>query len=113
MSQRKFYSTGQAAKLCGVAIRTVADWCDSGKLAFYRIPGSSHRRIEHDQMVKFAQEHNIPVRLEDAAEQTKTERYLRRLIYHLAVDPSRMVFSQRERVRQIVAEFDAMYPPDA
>lgn len=57
----KFYSTGQVAKLCGVAVNTVVSWCNSGKLPGFRIPGSSHRRIEHDQLVKFMRDNGIPL----------------------------------------------------
>lgn len=49
------YSTGQVAKLLGVARSTVTEWFDSGKLRGYRLPGPGHRyrRIPHVHLVTF------------------------------------------------------------
>ena len=41
----KVFTTGQVAKICKVAPRTVSKWFDSGRLKGYRIPGSQDRRI--------------------------------------------------------------------
>ena len=38
-------TTGEVAKICNVAPRTVSKWFDSGALTGYRIPGSKDRRI--------------------------------------------------------------------
>ena len=35
----KVFTTGQVAKICKVAPRTVSKWFDSGRLKGYRIPG--------------------------------------------------------------------------
>jgi excisionase family DNA binding protein len=56
----KVYTVGQAAKLCNVAPRTVANWMDSGNLAGYRLPMSAARRIPHDSLVTFLRQHNMP-----------------------------------------------------
>ena len=37
---KKVFTTGQVAKICKVAPRTVSKWFDSGRLKGYRIPGS-------------------------------------------------------------------------
>lgn len=42
--QDETLSTGEAAKLFGVAPRTMRDWCDNGKIPFWRSP-SGRRRI--------------------------------------------------------------------
>ena len=39
-------TTGEVAKICNVAPRTVSKWFDSGALHGYRIPGSKDRRIQ-------------------------------------------------------------------
>ena len=44
----KVFTTGQVAKICKVAPRTVSKWFDSGRLKGYRIPGSQDRRIPRD-----------------------------------------------------------------
>jgi len=54
-------TTGQVARLCNVAPRTVSKWFDSGQLRGYRIPGSKDRRIPLDQLVRFMRVHGIPL----------------------------------------------------
>ena len=43
-------TTGEVAKICNVAPRTVSKWFDSGALHGYRIPGSKDRRIPLNQL---------------------------------------------------------------
>ncbi|MCP4589814.1 MAG: response regulator [bacterium] len=54
-------TTGQVAKICRVAPRTVAKWFDKGQLRGYRIPGSKDRRIPLGQLIRFMQAHGIPL----------------------------------------------------
>ena len=54
-------TTGEVAKLCNVAPRTVSKWFDSGALKGYRIPGSKDRRIPMSQLIRFMKAHNIPM----------------------------------------------------
>lgn len=56
----KVYTTGQVAKICKVAPRTVSKWFDSGHLKGYRIPGSQDRRIPHENLIKFLKENGMP-----------------------------------------------------
>ncbi|MEM9111882.1 MAG: helix-turn-helix domain-containing protein [Planctomycetota bacterium] len=58
--QKDILTTGEVAKICNVAPRTVSKWFDSGQLKGYRIPGSKDRRIPVSQLVKFMKEHGIP-----------------------------------------------------
>ena len=53
----KVFTTGQVAKICKVAPRTVSKWFDSGRLKGYRIPGSQDRRIPREYLIKFLKEH--------------------------------------------------------
>jgi len=53
-------TTGQVAKICNVAPRTVSKWFDSGQLKGYRIPGSKDRRIPVNELVRFMKVHNMP-----------------------------------------------------
>ena len=63
---RKVFTTGQVAKICKVAPRTVSKWFDSGRLRGYRIPGSQDRRIPREHLVRFLDEHGMPLgELED------------------------------------------------
>jgi excisionase family DNA binding protein len=54
-------TTGEVAKICNVAPRTVSKWFDSGSLKGYRIPGSKDRRIPLNHLVRFMKEHDIPL----------------------------------------------------
>jgi len=53
-------TTGDVAKICNVAPRTVSKWFDNGQLKGYRIPGSKDRRIPVSELVRFMKAHNIP-----------------------------------------------------
>jgi len=62
MSRHKdILTTGEVAKVCNVAPRTVSKWFDSGQLRGYRIPGSKDRRIPLNALIKFMKAHNIPL----------------------------------------------------
>lgn len=54
-------TTGDVARICRVAPRTVSKWFDTGKLRGYRIPGSRDRRIPMTQLVAFMRAHGIPL----------------------------------------------------
>jgi excisionase family DNA binding protein len=54
-------TTGEVAKICSVAPRTVSKWFDSGALRGYRIPGSKDRRIPLNQLIRFMKQHNMPL----------------------------------------------------
>ena len=54
-------TTGEVAKICNVAPRTVSKWFDSGSLKGYRIPGSRDRRIPSAELMKFMRAHGIPL----------------------------------------------------
>lgn len=59
--QKDVLTTGEVAKICSVAPRTVSKWFDSGQLLGYRIPGSKDRRIPVNALVRFMKQHNIPL----------------------------------------------------
>jgi len=54
-------TTGEVAKICSVAPRTVSKWFDSGALHGYRIPGSKDRRIPLNQLIRFMKQHGMPL----------------------------------------------------
>lgn len=53
-------TTGDVAKICHVAPRTVSKWFDKGQLKGYRIPGSKDRRIPISELIRFMKVHNMP-----------------------------------------------------
>lgn len=54
-------TTGEVAKICNVAPRTVSKWFDTGALVGYRIPGSKDRRIPLPQLIRFMKHHGMPL----------------------------------------------------
>lgn len=61
MRTKQVFTTGQVARICHVAARTVGKWFDSGRLAGYRVPGSRDRRIPRDSLVRFLRAHGMPL----------------------------------------------------
>ncbi len=53
-------TTGDVARICNVAPRTVSKWFDSGQLKGYRIPGSKDRRIPLNELLRFMKENDMP-----------------------------------------------------
>ncbi len=53
-------TTGEVAKICNVAPRTVSKWFDNGQLKGYRIPGSKDRRIPVSELLRFMKVHDMP-----------------------------------------------------
>lgn len=58
---RDVLTTGEVAKICNVAPRTVSKWFDNGQLKGYRIPGSKDRRIPVTELTRFMKAHGIPM----------------------------------------------------
>ena len=58
---RTAYTTGQVAKICKVAPRTVSKWFDSGRLQGYRIPGSQDRRIPRINLLRFLRDEQMDI----------------------------------------------------
>ncbi len=59
--QKDILTTGEVARICNVAPRTVSKWFDSGQLRGYRIPGSKDRRIPLNSLIRFMKAHSIPL----------------------------------------------------
>lgn len=64
--RKNVLTTGEVAKICNVAPRTVSKWFDSGHLRGYRIPGSRDRRIPLEHLVRFMRAHGMPLDSLDA-----------------------------------------------
>jgi excisionase family DNA binding protein len=88
---RKVFTTGQVAKICKVAPRTVSKWFDSGRLRGYRIPGSQDRRIPREHLVRFLKEHGMPLG------ELEAEVYHKVLV--IGVDPP-LLSTLREQLRE-------------
>jgi excisionase family DNA binding protein len=56
------FTTGEAARICGVNFRTVLRWIDRGLLSAYKLPGRGDRRVLRTELHRFMQENGIPDR---------------------------------------------------
>jgi excisionase family DNA binding protein len=70
---QKLYTTHEVAKLLGVTPITVIRWIESGKFKCYTTVGG-HRRIGHEELIKFAKAYNLPWRGDEEVE--KREEYV-------------------------------------
>jgi excisionase family DNA binding protein len=59
--QKEVLTTGDVARICHVAPRTVSKWFDAGRLRGYRIPGSRDRRIPTEHLLAFMRANGIPL----------------------------------------------------
>lgn len=60
----KTFTTGQAAKFCGVNFRTVIRWIQQGKLEAYSLPGRGDKRILQSNLIAFLKCNDMPVPME-------------------------------------------------
>lgn len=65
--RKRDLTTGECAKVLGVAPRTVSKWFESGHLKGYKLPGSLDRRIPYSSLVKFVSKNGLPAEFLDAA----------------------------------------------
>ena len=65
MAKRKlharWFTTTEAARLCGLSHMTVIRRFDAGDIKGFRVPGSRFRRIPKESLVEFAQRYGIPL----------------------------------------------------
>ncbi len=60
-SQKKVFTTGEAAKVCKVSQQTIIRCFDSGRLNGFRVPGSRFRRIPREELIRFMRDNDIPL----------------------------------------------------
>jgi len=60
-SDKKIFTTGEAAKVCKVSQQTIIRCFDSGRLNGFRVPGSRFRRIPRDELIRFMRTNEIPL----------------------------------------------------
>jgi len=60
-TDKKVFTTGEAAKVCKVSQQTIIRCFDSGRLNGFRVPGSRFRRIPRDELIRFMRENDIPL----------------------------------------------------
>jgi len=66
-SHKEYYTTHEISRLLKVDFTTVIDWCDKGKLLYYKTPGG-HRRVRPKDLLAFMRKFGFPVPEELAKE---------------------------------------------
>jgi len=61
LSQKRVFTTGEAAAVCKVSQQTIIRCFDSGRLTGFRVPGSKFRRIPREELVRFMRANQIPL----------------------------------------------------
>lgn len=59
-SERKIFTTGEAAQICKVSQQTIIRCFDAGRLGGFRVPGSKFRRIPRAELLRFMRDNDIP-----------------------------------------------------
>ncbi len=50
---KRFFTTGEVAKLCGLSQQTVIRCFDDGRLSGFKVPGSKFRRVPREDLLRF------------------------------------------------------------
>lgn len=63
---REFFTTGDVARICDIAPKTVINYCESGKIASEKSPVTNYRRIPRQELLRFMKKFKVPLsRLEE------------------------------------------------
>ena len=69
LENKETYTTGQVARICQVAPRTVSKWIDTGKMkGAFRIPGSNDRRVPRMVLLRFIHDNKMSFLLGQAGD---------------------------------------------
>lgn len=60
MKKKKFYTTSEVSKILDVAVGSVINWVDSGKINAIVTPGG-HRKIPVAELISFLEKHNYDI----------------------------------------------------
>lgn len=66
-SEKKIFTTGEAAEICKVSQQTIIRCFDAGRLGGFRVPGSKFRRIPRGELIKFMKGNEIPTDILEGA----------------------------------------------
>lgn len=66
LASKQVFTTGEAAKVCGVSQQTIIRCFDAGRVGGFRVPGSRFRRIPRAELIKFMRHNDIPIDVFDA-----------------------------------------------
>lgn len=55
------YKTSEAAAIAGLCQQTLIRHCNTGTLKCWRVPGSTHRRIERRELLRWMLANGVPL----------------------------------------------------
>ena len=58
--ERRYYTTGQVAKILKISEKTAKNYCSQGKIEFESSPVTRHRKVSHESLRKFIDENGLP-----------------------------------------------------
>lgn len=61
MVEKKVYTTGQVAKICGVSLSTAKRWVERGEIKGFRLPRSGEWRVTKQELVNFMERNAFPI----------------------------------------------------
>jgi excisionase family DNA binding protein len=71
--EQRSLTTGEIASYCGVNLRTVIRWLESGRLNGYKLPGGGNNRILVEDFVGFLKQNKMPIPADVASEVKREE----------------------------------------
>jgi len=93
--EKRFYTTGEVAKITGISQKTIKNYCSQGKIISETTPITNYRRIPKEDLVRFLESNSIPLeKLNQTVEKkilvTDDDPQIVRLIsqYLAAINPS-------------------------
>ncbi|MBU6413719.1 MAG: response regulator [Planctomycetes bacterium] len=63
LSEKRIFTTGEAAELCKVSQQTIIRCFDNGRLNGFKVPGSKFRRIPREELIRFMRANDIPTEI--------------------------------------------------
>lgn len=60
MKKKAYYTTSDVAKITHVAVGSIINWVDDGKIKAVITPGG-HRKISHSELIRFLKEHKYDI----------------------------------------------------
>jgi excisionase family DNA binding protein len=97
MDERKIFTTGQIAKICGVSLSTAKRWVERGEIHGFRLPGSGEWRIPRQELINFMERNAFP--LDDLITSAGKKRIL-------VVDDEKEILDLIERILSREGRFD-------
>ncbi len=60
MAPKRIFTLGEVAAVCRMSYATVARCCDRNVLTPYTLPGTRHRRVAREELVRFLKDAGMP-----------------------------------------------------